>query len=96
MFTLYANTVSLNVNVGTSNLYADDAIIYATGNTVNKTNEILSECLNDVNQQYSDNRFSENAYSMLIRSRRKHVNDCDFNVNIGNAEIQNVKTKKYL
>ena len=99
LFILYANDISANVNIGTCNLYADDAIIYAPGNSVEETEEILSKCLTDVDKWYTENRLSVNANkscSLLIRSNRKYVDDKKFNVKIKNENIVTEKSTKYL
>jgi hypothetical protein len=99
LFILYANDISANVNIGTCNLYADDAIIYVTGNTLAETTKLLSNCLDDVSKWYNENKLSVNAkksYSMLIHSIRKQIDDTNFNVNIGISKILNVTSTKYL
>jgi hypothetical protein len=99
LFILYANDISANVNIGTCNLYADDAIIYIAGNTLSDSNYLLGHCLEDVNKWYVDNKLSVNAKkscSMIMHSSRKHVKVADCNVNIGSEKILNVKSTKYL
>ena len=99
LFILYANDISANVNVASCNLYADDAIMYVCGNTLEETSGILNECMTDVDNWYKTNRLSVNASkssSMLIRSNRKNIDETKFNIKIGNSDVEYVTSTKYL
>lgn len=74
LFMLYVNDLSRHVYLGSANLYADDTIIYCTGNTIEEVNSKLQICINHASQWYRGNRLvlnSEKSNTILISSRAK-------------------------
>jgi hypothetical protein len=61
LFSLFVNDLSQFVYLGTANLYADDTLIYCTGETIDVINEKLQTCINDVSRWYTGNRLILNA-----------------------------------
>jgi hypothetical protein len=99
LFILYANDISCNVNTGACNLYADDAIVYTCGSSLDETVRTLNKCMSDIENWYTSNRLSVNAaksYKMLIRSYQKTLNISDFIINFKDNEINNTNSMKYL
>ena len=74
LFLLYVNDISQHVKQGSCNLFADDSVIYTTGETVNEVTQSLQSNLNDVGIWYEANKLVINAdkcKSMLVSGARK-------------------------
>jgi hypothetical protein len=75
LFLLFVNDISQNVYKGTVNLYADDTLIYCTGNTVKDVESKLQICIDNfinVVNCYSNNKIvinTDKSCCMLVSSR---------------------------
>ena len=59
--TIVANDLGQHVHKGKANLYADDTLIYCSGNTVEEVENNIQMCINDVYKWYSGNKLVLNA-----------------------------------
>ena len=97
LFLLYVNDITQHVRHGSCNLFADDSIIYTTGETVKEVTELLQANLNDVDIWYKENRLMLNAdksKAMLIKGKKKI--DEKLNVTLDGHEIDLVNEVRYL
>jgi hypothetical protein len=98
LFVIFINDISQHIGIGTANLFADDTLIYCSGNTPFEVNEKLQECVNEVSNWYKSNNIVINADKsccMLIKSRCKNVNDV-MQISIDGDMIRNVESMPYL
>ena len=68
----------MNIGTGQCNLYADDALLYNNGSSVEEVQSKLQETLNYATSWYKDNKLAINASksaSILIHSQRKIAED---------------------
>ena len=82
---------------GSCNLFADDSVIYTTGETVNEVTQSLQSNLNDVGIWYEANKLVINAdkcKSMLVSGARK-INE-KLNVYLNERLIEQVNEIRYL
>ena len=82
LFMLFVNDNSQHVHLGTCNLYADDCLVYCTGDNVDDVSDKLQQCVHDVSNWYSENNLLLNVdkcNTMLIGSKYKlsQLNDND-------------------
>ena len=82
LFMLFVNDISQHVHLGTCNLYADDCLVYCTGDNVDDVSDKLQQCVHDVSNWYSENNLLLNVdkcNTMLIGSKYKlsQLNDND-------------------
>ena len=97
LFLLYVNDITQHVRHGTCNLFADDSIIYTTGDTIEEVTDSLQSNLDDVDLWYGQNRLILNADKskfMLIHGKKK-LNG-NVNVSLGGQKINQVNHVKYL
>jgi hypothetical protein len=98
LFVIFINDISQHIGIGTANLFADDTLIYCSGNTPFEVNEKLQGCVNEVSNWYKSNNIVINADKsccMLIQSRCKNVNDV-MQISIDGDMIRNVESMPYL
>jgi hypothetical protein len=99
LFSLYVNDISCHVYPCSVNLYADDTLLYCTGNDINEASQKLQESLNTVSKWYDGNRLVLNASKskcMVIASKHQTRNECTLNVSLNNTAIEQVNSVKYL
>ena len=101
LFVIFVNDISQHVHIGTASLYADDTLIYCDGTDANDVKGRLQECIDNVSNWYKRNKIVINASkscSMLVTSKRRNqVREPQLlDINIGDADIQNVNTVSYL
>jgi len=80
-------------------LFADDALIYATGSSRQEINERLNEQMIRVDDWLSRNRLYPNVSktkAMLIRGIRRKVAEQDFKVTFRGGELEVVNKIRYL
>ena len=99
LFLLYINDVSQHIYLGKANIYADDTLIYCTGNTIDELQNLLQSCVNDVSRWYKGNRLVINANkcsTMLITTKgNMQVNNVP-NIKIDDNILNQVKSTNYL
>ena len=72
---IYVNDLPQYVNDGRISMFADDTIVYCTGNSVSEAQTKLQQCLSNVEGWYNDNKLilnSSKSNSMLIASVHKY------------------------
>ena len=98
LFLCYVNDMPISVKCKLL-LYADDSALLVAGKDTNLIAEALSNELESCRQWLVDNKLSLHlgkTEAILFGSKRKLLNDNNFNVKCGDVEIQNVKNVKYL
>ena len=102
LFMLFINDISQHIHLGTCNLYADDCLIYCTGNSVDDVSNKLQQSVNDISDWYNGNDLLLNVdkcNTMLIGSKHKflHLNGNDeLNISLHNISVSQVDVVKYL
>jgi len=101
LFLLYINDITEVMTADCSiRLFADDALIYATGSSRQEINERLNEQMIRVDNWLSRNRLYPNVSktkAMLIRGIRRKVTEQDFKVMFrGRGELEVVNKIRYL
>ena len=56
LFLIYVNDINRHVHLGTCNLYADDTLIYCTGNSIVELNNTMHKCVDDIQEWYEQNK----------------------------------------
>ena len=98
LFLVYVNDLSQNVGNDQLNMYADDAVIYTSGKTVNELNDKLLKSMATVTKWYGNNKLAINtnkSSTMLIHSTHKTLTD-ELQVEINNKMLENVESCKYI
>jgi len=100
LFMVFANDLGQHVHKRKANLYADDTLIYCSGNTVEEVENNLQMCINDVYKWYSGNKLVLNATksnTLLLGSKHK-LQNCtqDLKVTIDGEDLQQVDAIDYL
>ena len=101
LFLIYVNGINRHVHLGTCNLYADDALIYCTGNSIVELNNSMQKCVDDIQEWYEQNKLVINrpkSNVMLVTTRQMlyHMVDKEFNVLIDNQKLLQCTSMTYL
>lgn len=97
LFIVFINDISQHVNIGTANLFADDTLIYCSGNSLSEMNTKLQNCVDDVSLWYKTNNIAINEQkccSMIICPNRNECSKLEISVNDSN--MSQVNTMNYL
>mgnify|MGYP002051434539 FL=1 len=98
LFTIFINDISQNVHPGTCNLYADDTVVYCSGNSISEAQNKLQSCVSKLSHWYSNNKLSINASKsevMIVNSRWRHPND-EMTITINGDNLNCVQCATYL
>ena len=101
-FLIYVNDLNLHVHLGTCNLYyADDTLIYCTGNSIVELNNTMQKCVDDIQEWYAQNKLVINRSKsnvMLVTTRQMfyHMIDKELNVLIDNQKLLQCTSMTYL
>jgi hypothetical protein len=74
LFLIYSNDLNNHVHLASCNLYADDVLLYCTGNDVNEVQLNLQSAIDCVKEWYDKNRLVVNCQksnSMLVSTRQR-------------------------
>ena len=102
LFLLFINDISNFTTDGcATNLFADDAMIYASGDSVSEVQLKLQSCLLNVSKWYRENRLkinSDKSKVMLVGSKAqlKSLNVDDFILKYEGTPLELVENAKYL
>ena len=82
-----------------TNLFADDAMIYVSGDNVPEVQQQLQNCLNNIGKWYRENRLkinSDKSKVMLVGSKTqpKSLNGDEFILNYGDMPLELVENAK--
>ena len=98
---IYVNDINRHVHLGTCNLYADDTLIYCTGNSIVELNNTMQKCVDDIQEWYEQNKLVINRSKsnvMLVTTRQMfyHMVDKELNVLIDNQKLLQCTSMTYL
>ena len=102
LFLLFINDISNFPTDGrVANLFADDVMICASGDSVNEVKLNLQNCLDNISAWYRENRLrinSDKSRSMLVgmKAQLKSLNVDEFISNYEGAPLELVENAKYL
>ena len=101
MFLIYVNDINRHVHLGSCNSYADDRLIYCTGNNITELKYNIQKCVTDVHEWYESNMLVINTSKsnmMLLTTRQMLSNmiDTALNVFIGNHKLPQCNSIKYI
>jgi len=101
LFILFANDISNFINNGQINCYADDALIYVSGNNLKEAEKQLQQCIDAVEYWYTENKLKVNARKtevMIFGTPQKiaKINVENFCIKFGAIKLKVVKEFKYL
>ena len=102
LFLLFINDISNFTTDGcVTNLFADDAMIYASGDSVSEVQLKLQSCLINISKWYRENRLkinSDKSKVMLVGSKAqlKSLNVAEFILNYEGMPLELVENAKYL
>ena len=102
LFLLFINDISNFTTDGcVINLFADDAMIYASGDSVSEVQRKLQSCLSNISSWYRENRLkinSDKSKVMLVGSKAqlKSLNFDEFILNYEGMPLELVENAKYL
>ena len=101
MFLIYVNDINRHVHLGSCNIYADDTLIYCTGNNITELKYNTQKCVTDVHEWYESNRLVINTSKsnvMLLTTRQmlSNMRDTALNVFIGNHKLPKCNSIKYI
>ena len=98
LFVIFINDINQHVGLGTTNLFADDTLIYVSGNNVDDVNIKLKNSVSEVAKWYKRNNIiinTQKSCTMLVKPLKFNDNS-NLNVNIDDCDIENVMCMKYL
>ena len=98
---IYVNDINRHVHLGSCNIYADDTLIYCTGNNITELKCNIQKCVTDVHEWYESNKLVINTSKsnvMLLTTRQmlSNMSDTALNVFIGNHKLPQCNSIKYL
>ena len=100
MFLLYVNDINNYLGSATCNLFADDVLLYCSGENVIEINDKLQDSLNKIKEWYDKNMLIVNASksnAMLVTTRQKEtVLTDDINLYFGVERLNVVTSFDYL
>ena len=100
LFLIYINDISNYLEMATCNLYADDVLLYVSGQNVNEVNEKLQRSVNNIKVWYDKNLLVVNASKsnvlMVTTKQREHFITENIDVLFGQEKLENVDTCQYL
>ena len=101
LFLIYVNDINRHVHLGSCNIYADDTLIYCTGNNITELKYNIQKCVTDVHEWYESNKLVINTSKsnvMLLTTRQmlSNMRDTALNVFIGNHKLPQCNSIKYL
>ena len=101
MFLIYVNDINRHVHLGYCNIYADNTLIYCTGNNITELKYNIQKCVTDVHEWYESNKLVINTSKsnvMLLSTRQmlSNMRDTALNVFIGNHKLPQCNSIKYL
>ena len=100
LFNIFINDLPLENLTSDIDMYADDTTLSINGKNIFEIEAILNEDLNSVNMWCTNNNMVINPTKttcMLIGTKqRKAMMEKEFNIYIGNENIQNVNIQKLL
>ena len=82
LFLIFINDISQHVYTGTANLFADDTLIYCTGNDIAETKAKLQKCVNEISKWYELNNIivNEEKCSSMVINPKKLREEENFNI----------------
>ena len=100
LFILFANDISNFTGNGQINCYADDALIYVSGNDIKEVEAKLQNCIDEVEYWYTENKLKVNINKtevMIFGTTQKlcRITD-DICIKFGQEQLRVVKHFKYL
>ena len=99
LFSLLINDINSHVFPSAVNLYADDTLLYTTGNTCTEASDKLQTSITEICKWYEGNRLALNeskSKCMLLSSKHKSNNNSKLSVTINDIPIEQVNSVKYL
>ena len=101
LFLLFANDLGNFVVDGFCNCYADDTIIFVTGNRVAEVEDKLQICLNGVEEWYIGNKLCVNSSKSMVMiigtpHRVKSGGGTNLNIKYNGSILEKVELAKYL
>ena len=101
LFLIYVNDINRHVHLGSCNIYADDTLIYCTGNNITELKYNIHKCVTDVHEWYESNKLIINTSKsnvMLLTTRQmlSNMRDTALNVLIGNHKLPQCNSIKYI
>ena len=97
LFTVFINDISQHVYLGSTNLFADDTLVYCTGLNGEDTKTKLQHCVNDVSMWYKSNNIvvnEEKCCSMIICPKGNNFDN--FEISVNDCNVDQVKSMNYL
>jgi hypothetical protein len=98
LFLLFANDLPDNVHLGTCNMFADDTVVYISGNNHEEVQNRLQECIDDAAGWYSKNNLllnSKKSNSMIIHPARDKYKQ-KLKIDIYGESIEHIERTDYL
>ena len=98
LFILYANDFSQYIKNSSCNMWADDNLLYVTGNTIHEVQTKLQETTDDANYWYKKNKLAINVPKcniMTVSSHQKKI-EKPLEISLNDVTITQVKNMKYL
>ena len=98
LFLVFINDISQHVFTGTANIFADDTLVYCTGNDISETKVKLQNCVDEISKWYRLNNIivNEDKCCSMVINPKKTKEECNFNISVNNSVINNVKSMNYL
>jgi hypothetical protein len=98
LFILFSNDLPNNVDLGCCNMFADDTLIYISGNSDLDVQTKIQKCIDEAVEWYDTNKLVINAKksnSMVIDCKRNREIS-NMSISIHDCEIKQVKEATYL
>ena len=95
LFLLYVNDLPQHIKNQQCNMFADDTIIYSSGQSISEIQSKLQMAIDSVIPWYDSNRLTEKSSVMLI-GKKTQIRDNNLNIYINNAQVNETNCTKYL
>ena len=100
LFLLFSNDLPNYTNLGLCNMFADDTLIYISGDSPEETEQKLQKCVDDAAKWYEKHNLvlnAEKSNSIILQPERTHKGQkAVFNITIGDKCLKHVSEADYL
>ena len=98
LFLLYVNDLPQHIKNEQCNMFADDTIIYSSGQSISEIQSKLQMAIDSVIPWYESNRLAVNTEksSVMLIGKKTQIRDNNLNIYINNVLVNETNCTKYL
>ena len=95
---LYVNDLPQHIKNEQCNMFADDTIIYSSGQSISEIQSKLQMAIDSVIPWYESNRLAVNTekFSVMLIGKKTQIRDKNLNIYINSVQVNETNCTKYL